>query len=252
MKRTERIKVDYPRRRVWRGFLRQVVRALFAILADVQVVGEENLPDEGPLLVVANHFSFIDPVAVIAATPWPLEFIGGFRMPNAPTWTTWLPQLWGYLPVYRGTTSVDALRMAEHVLKQDGILGIFPEAGSWADVLRPARPGTAFLAARTEARILPIGLSGLNDVFPALGEGRRARVTLRIGKPFGPFKAGGRGRERRRKLDRIGDSIMNHIAELIPPEKRGLYSEDKTLREAAEKVADYPWADKPDYIDERK
>jgi len=77
-------------------------------------------------------------------------------------------------------------------------LGIFPEGGNWATVLRFARPGTAYLAAQTGARILPIGLSGLNDIFP-LKFGKRPRVVFRIGKPFGPFRVEGRGRERRRQ-----------------------------------------------------
>ena len=81
--------------------------------------------------------------------------------------------------------------LTEAVLAQRGVVGIFPEAGSWAAVLRPARPGTAFLAARTGARLMPMGLDGLIDVFPYLSRGRRACVTppcgvecpLRVGVP---------------------------------------------------------------------
>jgi hypothetical protein len=110
-------------------------------------------------------------------------------------------------------------------------------------VLRPARPGTAFLAARTGARLLPMGFDGLIDVFPRLKNGKRAKVRVRIGKPFGPFSATGRGRERRRQLDEIGHTIMRHISELIPPERRGFYSDDPAIREAAKGTEIYPWAD---------
>jgi 1-acyl-sn-glycerol-3-phosphate acyltransferase len=239
-------KFPYPRRRLIRALLRQLSHAAFAVLTDLQIVGQENLPREGPLLVVANHFSFIDPVAMVRATPWPLEFVGGFQMPNAPASVTWLPKVWGYYPVFRGTGSRYALRAAEAVLAQDGILGIFPEAGSWATVLRPPRPGAAFLAVRTGARILPMGFDGLPDVFPRLRKGRRARVTVRIGRPFGPFHATGRGRARRQQLDAIGHEIMRRIAELIPPEWRGHYSEDPALRAAAQGTEIYPWADAPE------
>jgi 1-acyl-sn-glycerol-3-phosphate acyltransferase len=229
-----------------RSLLRQLSHAAFAVLTDLQIIGQENLPGEGPLLVVANHFSFIDPVAMVRATPWPLEFVGGFQMPNAPASVTWLPKVWGYYPVFRGTGSRYALRAAEAVLAQDGVLGIFPEAGSWATVLRPPRPGAAFLAVRTEARILPMGFDGLPDVFPRLRKGRRARVTIRIGKAFGPFRATGRGRARRQQLDAIGHEIMECIAELIPPERRGHYSEDPAIRAAAQGTEIYPWADAPE------
>lgn len=238
----------YPRRRVLRGLLRRVTQVLFAGLMDLEIVGQENLPKNGPLLVVANHFSFIDPVAMVRLAPWPIEFIGGFRMPNAPAWTALIPKIWGYYPIYRGTASRDGLRAAEAVLAQGGVLGIFPEAGNWATVLRPARPGAAFLASRTGAPILPMGFHGLLDVFPRLRDRRRARVTLRIGKPFGPFHATGRGRARRQQLEEIGHEIMGRIAELIPAERRGHYSDDPAIRAAAQGTEVYPWDDAPDYL----
>jgi hypothetical protein len=69
---------------------------------------------------------------------------------------------------------------------------------------------------------------------------------VRIGKPFGPFSTTGRGRKRRRQLDEIGDEIMRHIAELIPPERRGFYSDDPAIREAAKGTEIYPWEDAPE------
>ena len=244
MKRTD--KFPYPRRRLIRAVLQRLSHVAFAVLTDLQIIGQENLPKGGPLLVVANHFSFIDPVAMVRVTPWPLEFVGGFQMPNAPPSVTWIPGLWGYYPVFRGTGSRYALRAAEAVLAQGGVLGIFPEAGSWATVLRPPRPGAAFLAARTGARILPMGFDGFPDVFPCLRKGRRARVTVRIGEPFGPFHATGRGRARRQQLEAVGHEIMRRIAELIPPERRGHYSDDPAIRAAAQGTEVYPWADAPE------
>ena len=165
-------------------------------------------------------------------------------MPHAPVATRIIPLLWGYHPLYRGTGAKDSLKAAERILRRGGVLGIFPEAGNWATILRPARPGTAFLAARTGAPLLPVGLVGLNDVFPSLRRGRRASIQFNIGKPFGPFKADGYGQRRRDQLDEIGHEIMRHIAELIPAEKRGHYSNDPAIREAAKGTEVYPWADK--------
>jgi 1-acyl-sn-glycerol-3-phosphate acyltransferase len=236
----------YPRRRLIRGILRRWASAAFWVLTEWEVSGQQNLPQGGPLLVVGNHFSFIDPVAMIHVTPWPLEFVGGLEMPNAPPIVRWIPKLWGRYPARRGTGSRYALRGAQAVIEQGGVLGIFPEAGNWATVLRPARPGAAFLAAQTGAPLLPIGFDGLTEVFPRLRRGGRATVTARIGKPFGPFSATGRGRERRRQLDEIGHRIMERIAELIPPERRGHYSDDPAIREAARGTEIYPWDDQPE------
>ena len=225
-----------------RSILRVVIRILFATLARLEIEGKENIPATGPLLVVANHFHFADPVAVIRAMPWPLDFIGGFRMPNAPKWIRWLPRMWGLYRVRRDGSSRGALRQAEATLAAGGILGIFPEGGSWTNILRKPRPGAAFLATRTGARILPIGLDGMDRIFPDLGRFRRTTVTIRIGEPIGPFDPVDSGRAGRVGIDHVGNRIMQAIAELIPAESHGVYSRDAGVRAAAEEVAAYPWA----------
>jgi 1-acyl-sn-glycerol-3-phosphate acyltransferase len=224
---------------VARAIFRFLARVALGLLTRLEIVGQENLPETGPLIVVANHFHFADVVAMVRATHWPLEFLGGTHLLDAPPWLMWVPNSWGYYAVHRGGVSRDAMRAATAVLEQDGVLAIYPEGGSWADVLRPARPGVAFLAAETGVPILPIGLDGLTDIFPSLRRGRRAKVTIRIGKPFGPFEVGGRGRERRAALDALGDEIMNKIAELIPPERHGVYSSDPALR--ARGLREFRW-----------
>ncbi len=233
--------IPYPRRRLIRTLLRAGIAAGLAAITDFNVSGRENLPAGGPLLIVGNHFNFLDPVAVIHVTPYPLEFIGGRQAPNAPPILSWVRQVWGILPVSRGGSSRDALLRARNFLDQRGVLGIFPEGGSWADVLRPPRPGAALLAARSGAPILPIGLDGFTEVFPSLRHGRRARVTVNIGKPFGPFPFSAHDRSSRQMIDEIGAEIMRRIAELIPPERRGFYSEDPAIRAAAKGTEVYPW-----------
>lgn len=215
----------------------------FKLVADLNIIGEKNIPAKGPLLVVGNHFSFIDPVCFVRLARWPIDFIGADQPAFAPSWAHWIIDTWGYHHVYRGTGSTEALRASEAILSQNGVLGIFPEGGSWAQSLRPARPGTAYLAARTGALILPIGLFGFNEIFP-LRLRDHAKATINIGKPFGPFKVSGRGRERREQLDQIGDSIMQEIALLLPDELCGRYAYNPNIRKAAKETERYPWADK--------
>lgn len=224
-----------------RAVLRRLVAAALAVLTRFEVEGTENIPPEGPLLIIGNHFSFIDPVALVNSLPWPVEFVGGFHMPNAPAVVTWLPGLWGVLPVHRGSISRETLIAARQILKSGGRLAIFPEAGSWATVLRPARPGAAFLASSTQAQVLPVGLDGLVDVFPSLRRGKRAHVRVKIGKTFGPLYVSDRGETDRHKLDEIGHSMMRQISQLIPSERRGFYSDDPAIREAARGTEIYPW-----------
>ena len=241
------VQFPYPRRRLMRRVLKRLIRMAFAVLTDMHVEGRENLPQQGPLMLVGNHFSFIDPVAMIHAVPWPVEILGGFQNPGAPRWTRVFQVLWGRYQLHRGSGSRQALYAGQAVLRQGGVVGIFPEAGNWATVLRPARPGAAFLAVETGAPLVPMGLDGLTDVFPFLFRGRRARATVRIGEQFGPFQAMGRGRERRRQLEEIGHEIMRRIAQLIPPERRGHYSDDPAIRAAAAGTEVYPWATTEDW-----
>ena len=230
-----------PKRNILRPVLQRIIHVILSTLTELDVVGQENFPQNGPVLVVANHFSFIDPLAVIRATPRPIDFVGGFNMPNAPAIVRWLPRLWGYYPVYRGSVSRGAITSSQEILSNGGVLGIFPEAGSWAKILRPARPGAAVIALRTGVQIIPIGIDGATEVFPKLRKGKRARLTIRIGKPFGPFNVTKKEERDREKLDQIGDLIMNNIADLLPPEQRGYYSDDPKIKEASIEASKYPW-----------
>ena len=67
--------IVYPRRVLIRRFCKLLAKGAFGILSDLRIEGKENLPKTGPLLVIANHFSFIDPVAVLHALPYPIEFV---------------------------------------------------------------------------------------------------------------------------------------------------------------------------------
>jgi len=240
MKPIQKIPVEeLQKRRPLRRFMQWLSKAAFQLLTNLEIEGEENFPQTGPLLMVGNHFSMVDVAAFVRAAPYPVEFIGGAVAANAPALMTLIPRLWGVLPVFRGTGSHFALREAQKVLKNKGVVAIFPEGGSHARQLRPARPGTAFLAVHSNARILPVGLIGMDEVFEHLARFKKARIQIRIGKPFGPFKVTGRGREKRRQLDEIGDKIMHEIAALLPEDKHGYLSDNPEIRA---KALEYPWA----------
>jgi 1-acyl-sn-glycerol-3-phosphate acyltransferase len=230
----------YPRRLFIRSFIKSLIKAALWAFTDFELIGEENIPQEGPLIITGNHFSFADSVAILHVAPPAIEMFSGANPAFTPGWAKLLPRLWGVLYVYRGTGSRKAIRDAEYVLNKGGFFGIFPEGGAWAEMIRPARPGTAYLAARTEARILPVGFTGFNDVFP-LRIKNKPKVTIRVGKAYGPVSVAGRGRERREQLDALGDRIMKEIALLLPDHLRGKFSSDPAVRERAKEVEDYPW-----------
>lgn len=234
-------KYPYPRKRPLRWAMRRLARLLLRLLAQLELTGLENVPKEGPVIVVANHFSILDVAAIVAAIDRPTEFLGGHHLVDAPPYVKWLPKLWGFYEVHRGSVSRDAMHASVAILNQGGFLAIYPEGGSWAQVLRPARPGTAFLVDKTDAILLPVGLSGFYEMFPTLLKGRRPKISIKIGKPFGPLHAAGKGKSRRVQLDKNGDTIMEAIAPLLPAHERGVYSDDPKLRAEAQLAAVYPY-----------
>lgn len=231
----------YPRFPIKRRIFKGIAALFFKLFARVEIIGAENLPTTGPVIIVANHFSFADPSVLINALPWELEFLAGTDRPAAPNKiTASFPELWGVYNVQRGTSSRYAFNAATAIMKQNGILAIFPEGGAWAEVLRPARPGVPLITSISQAPLLPIGIDGMTDLFP-FKLFQRPKVTLRVGKQFGPFEVTGRGKERRAQLDEIGEKIMESIAELLPADQRGLWADDPKLVEEAKKVSEFPW-----------
>jgi len=233
-------KIKFPRRQFSRFIVKMLTKITLRLFTKLTIVGKENIPLEGPLIVVGNHFHFADPVAMIRILPTCTEFFSGANPAFAPMWAKKLPMLWGVLYVFRGKGSMKAFRSAEHLLSQNGILGIFPEAGSWAQVLRPPRPGSAYMAARTGASILPVGIYGFEKLFP-LRLWNKPLVTIKVGIPYTPVNGVEKDQLKRDQLDIIGNEMMMKIAELLPCKQRGCYSEDPDLRAAAKTVSKYPW-----------
>jgi 1-acyl-sn-glycerol-3-phosphate acyltransferase len=115
-------------------------------------------------------------------------------------------------------------------------LALFPEGGAWADVLRPGRPGAAWLALQSQAPVVPIGIDGTTQVFRKW----RPTVIVRIGKPLGPFQPRS-GATPRQAQQEATEEIMRAIAVLIPPERRGVWSDDPAIRAAAGAAAQNPF-----------
>jgi 1-acyl-sn-glycerol-3-phosphate acyltransferase len=229
--------IRYPRRRAVRWTLRQMARLAFFLISDLKIEGRENIPETGPAILVANHFHYADPVAVMRLSRRQIEFVGGNRFFVGPKYLHALPKLWGFIPAFRGGYSRSTLEAALAVLEQGGLVALFPEGGAWSQVLRPARPGAAYLAHFSGARIIPVGLSGFEQLFAS----RRPSLSIRIGKPIGPFVASGGAKERRRQFEETGEKMMRAIARLIPDKYHGVFSEDPLLRAEAQKVAAFPF-----------
>lgn len=199
-------------------------RGVLRLLARVDVSGRENLPRGGPLLVVFNHVAHADGAVVIATVPWEIEAISLSDLFRVPL-TGQLLRLYGAIPVHRDAYDREILRRALGVLADGKVLALAPEARqSPTRALERGREGAAYLALRSGAALLPVGLTGTETVPSMLKRLRRPHITVTIGAPFrltGPLA---QGAARRAQLESGRDEIMRRIAELLPAQYRGVYA----------------------------
>jgi 1-acyl-sn-glycerol-3-phosphate acyltransferase len=198
---------------------RMIARALFSLLTRLEVRGRENIPANGPLLVVANHLNLTDPPLLGVILGREAIFMAKEELFRSPL-TAYFVGNFGAFPVHRGKLDRKALRQAQQVLTDGRALIMFPEATrSKRAQLQPAYPGSALLAMRGGVPILPVGISGTERVKGMSWIFRRPRITLNIGRPFrlpaGDFT--------RAALAENTNLIMERIAELLPPKYRGVY-----------------------------
>lgn len=159
--------------------------ALSSYLSHTRVHFSERIPETGPLLVAANHSSFLDPVYVGAMLTRPTRYMAKNTLFKRP-FGGFLRRL-GAFPVRRGEPDAGAIRTAMRVLKQGDALVMFPE-GTRAQTdeadLREAQKGVGFLATRMGAVVVPVYVHGLSEV---LGRGqrwfRRGQVDIVVGEP---------------------------------------------------------------------
>ena len=208
------------RRRLLVGALRGLLR----LLTHWEVHGQGNLPAAGPLLVVFNHLAHLDGSLVIASMPWEMEAIGLSDLWDVPV-VGQLLRLYGVIQVHRDEYDRPVLQRVLEVLAQGKILGLAPEARQSPTLsLEQGRKGAAYLALRSGAPLLPVGITGTETVYSALRHGQRPFLTVRIGALFrlaGPLA---RGAERRAQLEAGREEIMRHIAALLPYGYRGVYA----------------------------
>jgi 1-acyl-sn-glycerol-3-phosphate acyltransferase len=201
---------------------RGLLIGLFKLLTRWQVKGKENVPKEGPVLVVANHLNLADPPLLGVSLKRKVIFMAKEELFRSTIGAYFVSGL-GSFRVHRGRLDRQALRSSQQVLADGLALAMFPEATRSSNArLKKAMPGSALIAFRGGVPILPVGIIGTEQIKGMGWIVRRPRLTVNIGRPFQLPPVD--GKLSREKLVEYTDLIMQRIAELLPPQYRGIYA----------------------------
>jgi 1-acyl-sn-glycerol-3-phosphate acyltransferase len=202
---------DTPQRRTLVG----LARFLFNFVMKMDVVGLENFPREGPVVLVANHVTNFDVFPMQFALPRPIFFMGKAELFKNPLMDLFLRNLSGF-PVNRGEKDQWAMRHAARVLDHGLTLGMFPEGKrSKGKGLNVAKTGAARLAIEVNCPIVLMAVTGSDKFFRRFPH--RARVQVKMLPALWP-------KPEETPLA-LTDRMMFTLARALPDEMRGVYAE---------------------------
>jgi len=198
-----------------------LARFCFRTFGGLDVSGAEGVPKFGPLIIVSNHLSLNDPPLLVATIPRPLYFIGKKELFGNPI-TRLGMRSFHVSSFNRSAAGIDAMRVLMQNLERDRAVVIFPEGTrSPNGALQKGMLGVVYLALKSQAAILPVGITG-TETFPLWRIPVPFRKTkAKIGQPFTlPMIEGKPSKE---VMSSLRDMVMRRIADQLPPEYQGLY-----------------------------
>jgi 1-acyl-sn-glycerol-3-phosphate acyltransferase len=213
-------------------FLGRVLLAPFArLLFRPRIIGRSNVPKRGPVLIASNHLSFADSIVITLVAPRSVSFLAKSDYFTGRGLRGWFSRAFfsgvGAIPVLRGAGAAaqEALNDGLEVLQRGDAFSIYPEGTRSLDGrLYKGRTGVAWLALTSGAPVVPVALTGTQNLQP-VGSSvpRLAKVTVEFGTPLdlGGHGPASSGRARRAATD----EIMAAIQAMSGQELAGVYNE---------------------------
>lgn len=151
-----------------------IVTFILKIFFRIRVYGIENEPSNDKLIICSNHANNLDPIFVSIAIKRQIRWMGKKELFQNKL-VSWFITKLGVFPINRGETDITAIKTALRILKNDEVLGLFPEGTRVKNIdLENAKPGVALLAVKSKANILPVYIDSSYKLF--------SKVNIYIGK----------------------------------------------------------------------
>lgn len=190
-------------------------KALAKTFFNYRVIGSENMIEEGPCIIAANHCSFFDPPLVGVACKRAIHYLARKSLLEWPVLGPIFPDL-NVIPVDRKNADRSALMGAIRVVKNGGAVLIFPEGTRSPDgKLQPAQPGIGMIVAKTGAPVVPVRIFGSYEVYnrnqrrPKIGT-----VSVKIGQPLNFPTVAEKNDRGREMYQNDSEAITKAIADL--------------------------------------
>ncbi|OCA90948.1 acyl-phosphate glycerol 3-phosphate acyltransferase [Bacillus sp. FJAT-27225] len=188
-------------------FARTVVKVALKPVYQYEVIGRENFPKEGGVLLCSNHIDNLDPPMVGITAPRPVHFMAKEEIFKVPVLGN-IVRKCNAFPVKRGMSDREALRKGLGVLKEGKVLGLFPEGTrSRTGELGKGLAGAGFFALRSNAHVVPCAIIGPYKKF--------GKLKVVYGKPIDMEKA----RLEKASAEAVTELIMSEIRKLIEEHK---------------------------------
>lgn len=213
--------------RLQRPFIRWGFRTGYRMAARLEILGRENIPNEGPYLITFNHVSIFDPPLLLGFWPSAPEALGAEYL-----WSKkgfgYIMRGYGAIPVSSGFFDRKLLSTSLDILNTGKILAVAPEGTrSHVPGLLPGKPGIAYIARKADALIIPVGITGTtSELFKRAARLKRSNVVMRIGAPFRLPTSYAKDMKHKAIRQQNVDLVMSKIAELLPEEYRGVYADN--------------------------
>ena len=210
--------VDHHRWQVWMyRFTRVVVAGLCKLVWRATVEGSGNIPAAGAFILSPVHRSNLDTplVSVMTKRPW-LRFMGKDSMFKY-RFSDWFFTSMGGFPVHRGLPDREALRTCENLLRSGQPVVVFPEGTrQTGPVVGHLFDGTAYLAAKCQVAIVPVGIAGSERAWPKDAKGiRPVKVHIVVGAPIPPPANTAGGRVPRKAVHELTGLLQTRLQEVF-------------------------------------